>query len=356
MNSTGLLLKNRVISKLAIAGAAALMTLSGLNLPVQAQDAPQLPGTVVVGDLNAPRGVAFDAAGNLLVAVAGSGGEAEVSVPSTEGDGTMQTFKTGLSGQVLSVAADGTAKPLIAGLPSYAGETETIGVYRAIPHGDSLWIVTSSAMPGMFWADSIVELDAKTLRVKTFISPADYEETKNPDTNEIDSNVTDIAWTADGTMLITDAGGNTLYSWTKEAGLAVVASWPDNSVPTSVEVAANGDIYVGFLGAGLAPGAGKIERWADGKLAETFAGLNAVSDILLDGDTLYAVQLVLFTEQGPGPGSVIKVDASGATPIAEGIPAPFAIAKGPDGALYVSYGTIAFAPGMTGGVLKLEAK
>jgi hypothetical protein len=41
--------------------------------------------------------------------------------------------------------------------------------------------------------------------------------------------------------------------------------------------------------------------------------------------------------------------------LAEGLLAPFGIAKGPDGALYVSYGTIAFAPGMTGGVVKLAA-
>jgi hypothetical protein len=134
----------------------------------------------------------------------------------------------------------------------------------------------------------------------------------------------------------------------------LVAAWPDNPVPTSIEVADNGDLYIGFLGAGLAPGAAKIERWSGGELAETFAGLNAVSDILLDGDTLYAVELVIFGEEGPGPGRVVTVTADGATPVAEGLLAPFGIAKGSDGALYVTYGTIAFAPGMTGGVVKIE--
>ena len=155
-------------------------------------------------------------------------------------------------------------------------------------------------------------------------------------------------------MYITDAGGNDLLSWTAADGLQVVEAWPDNPVPTSVEVAANGDLYVGFLGAGLAPGAGKIEHWSGGKLVETFGNLNAVSDILLDGDTLYAVQLAVFSDQGPGPGSVVKVTADGATPVAEGLPAPFGITKGPDGALYVSFGT-AFVPSGTGGVVRLDS-
>lgn len=103
----------------------------------------------------------------------------------------------------------------------------------------------------------------------------------------------------------------------------------------------------------MAPGAGKIEHWSDGELVETFSGLNTVTDILLDGDTLYAVQLTIFTDQGPGPGSVVTVTADGATPVAEGLIAPFGIAQGADGALYVTFGTVAFAPGMTGGIVKL---
>ncbi|NOG51555.1 MAG: hypothetical protein HND48_20620 [Chloroflexi bacterium] len=95
---------------------------------------------------------------------------------------------------------------------------------------------------------------------------------------------------------------NALLAWTEADGLSVVTAWPDNSVPTSVEVAENGDVYVGFLGAGIAPGAGKVERWSGGALAETFGGLTGVTDILLAGDTLYAVQLFEMGAEGPGPG------------------------------------------------------
>lgn len=320
-----------------------------------AQDGPPpLPGEVILADLGAPRGLAFDAAGNLLVADAGTGGEIEAVMPGPEGEGVVQM---GLSGRIISVAPDGSVTDAVAGFPSYNTGAETLGVYRALPQGDSLWVVFSGAGAGRFgafWGNSVVELDAATLSTRRVINLDNFEATNDPDGNGFDSNVSDIAWGADGTLFITDAGCNCLLSWTAEGGLQLVAAWPDNPVPTAVEVAENGDLYIGFLGAGLAPGAAKIEHWSGGELVETFAGLNAVSDILLDGDTLYAVELVLFGEAGPGPGRVVIVNAEGSTPIAEGLPAPFGIAKGPDGALYVSFGTVPLGPGMTGGVLKLS--
>lgn len=322
-------------------------------LTVSAQDLPPLPGDLVVGDLPAPRGIAFDAAGNLIVSVAGTGGEVGVTMPGPEGE---QSLQMGLTGRILSVAPDGTASDWIGGLPSYASASEVTGIYRAIPRGDSLWVVfsgTGSATVGAFWTDTVVELDAATLAVKTIINLNAFESENDPDGAGYDSNVADIAWGADGTLYIANAGGNDLLSWTEAGGLQLVHAWTDNPVPTSVEVAENGDLYVGFLGAGIAPGAARIEHWSGGELVETFGGLTAVTDILLDGNTLYAVELFLIGEQGPGPGDVISVNAEGPTPIAQGLITPFALTKGPDGALYVSYGTVAFAPGMLGGVVKL---
>lgn len=335
-------------------GLLVLMALAAAPAMAQ-EEMPPLPGEVVLSDLGAPRALAFDADGNLLVAVAGTGGETAVTMMGPEGEATVQI---GLTGRIVSIAPDGTATDWITGFPSYASPMETLGLYRVIPHGDSVWIIFSgegAGRSGAFWSDSIVEMDPETRTVKRIINLQNFEATHDPDGNGYDSNVTDIAWAPDGTLYITDAGGNDLLSWTEADGLQVVAAWPENPVPTAIEIAENGDLYIGFLGAGLAPGAGKIEHWSNGELVETFAGLNAVSDILLDGDTLYAVQLVVFGEQGPGPGSVVTVSADGVTPVAEGLPAPFGIAKGPDGSLYVTFGTIILGPGMTGGVLKLPA-
>lgn len=329
-----------------------MLMLVGL-VPAMAQEMPPLPGEVVAGDLGAPRGLAFDANGNLLVAVAGTGGEASFILSGPDGEAPVNA---GLSGRVISIAPDGTASNRIEGLPSYSFPMETGGVYRIIPQGDSLWLLfsgTGSGNTGAYWADSIVEYDAETLVVNNVINLNNYEATHDPDGNGYDTNVADIAWAADGTLYIVDAGGNDLLSWTAEGGLQLVHAWTDNPVPTSIEVAENGDLYIGFLGAGMAPGAGKIEHWSNGELTATFGGLSTVTDILLDGDTLYAVQLMEFTEQGPGPGSVVMVTADDVTPVAEGLPAPFGIAQGADGALYVTFGTLVFTPGMTGGVLRL---
>jgi hypothetical protein len=345
-----------MLSKRSFKFVLILILVSVGLLPTMAQEGmPPLPGELVLGDLGAPRGLAFDSNGNLLVAVAGTGGETEFTMMGPEGESVAHI---GLTGRIVSIASDGTETNLITGFPSYAMAMETLGLYRIIPNGDSLWLLFSGSGPGnigAFWTDSIVEYDSKTLAVKTIINLNDFEAANDPDGNGYDTNVADIAWNADGTLYIVDAGGNDLLSWTAEGGLQLVHAWTDNPVPTSIEVAENGDLYIGFLGAGLAPGAGKIEHWSGGEMVETFNDLNTVTDILLDGDTLYAVQMTVFTEQGPGPGSVITVTADGATPVAEGLPAPFGIAKGADGALYVTFGTVAFAPGMTGGVIRLDS-
>jgi hypothetical protein len=245
------------------------------------------------------------------------------------------------------------------GLPSYAAPNEVIGLYRAIPRGESLWVVFSGEGPvssGAFWANNIVEIDRKTMIVKRVINLSGFEAANDPDGRGYDTNVADITWAEDGTMYIVDAGGNDLLTWTEADGLKVINTWKDNSVPTAIEVAANGDYYVAHLGEAIAPGAGKVEHWSNGELVETFAGLTGVTDILLDGDKLYAVELFLFGPNGPGPGRVVSLANGTATPVAEGLITPFGLAKGPDGALYVSFGTIAFAPGMTGGVVKLAAQ
>ncbi len=336
-----------------IVSTLALVALFVFSTAAFAQDMPPLPGELILGDLHAPRGVTVDSSGTMYVVDAGRGGDVTVDMPAIDDPSATVPVSLGLSGVVWAVNSDGTATPALQGMPSYAMPTETVGLYRAIPRGDSWWLVMSSAGRGAYWGSSVVELDAAGMTSRV-ISLYPYEAANNPDGNEIDSNAADIAWTDDGTLLIVDAGANALLSWTEADGLATVVTWPGNDVPTSIEIGANGDIYIGFLGAGIAPGAGKVERWSNGELVETFGGLTGVTDIALDGDTVYAVQLFLFGEAGPGPGSVVRIDADGTmTPVAEGLLAPFGIAVGSDGALYVSYGTIAFAPGMTGGVIRV---
>src|SRR5215207_9061972 len=82
----------------------------GLQPTLAQEGMPPLPGELVMGDLGAPRGLAFDADGNLLVAVAGTGGETEFTMMGPEGESVAHI---GLTGRIVSIAPDGIEADLI---------------------------------------------------------------------------------------------------------------------------------------------------------------------------------------------------------------------------------------------------
>ncbi|MBZ0279299.1 MAG: ScyD/ScyE family protein [Anaerolineae bacterium] len=328
-----------------------ILSLTVAVVPTFAQD----EGVAFASGFAFPRGLAFDVDGNLFVAEAGAGGDKIV----TEVEGAQIT--AGLTSQVSMVAPDGTVSVVIGNLSSafLPFEGAGLGVQRAYPVGDSIWLVLSEHQNLTVFSDAIVEVDRATGRVKHYIDLLAHEQANNPDeTEEIYSNPSDIAMGPDGKLYIIDTGANALLGWTEEEGLTTVHAWTEATVPTAIEFAEDGSFYVGFLGIGIAPGAGHIEHWsADGStLIETFSNLTAVTDILLAQDgSLYAVQLLTeMTEQGPNPisGNVVKVTAEGATPVAEGLYTPFGLAQDADGNLYVSVGS-AFAEPTAGEILKI---
>ncbi len=313
---------------------------------------PPPPANAIVSGLNNPRGVAYDADGNLFVTEAGAAGS-QLAMSGDEGD-----VYVGLTSQVIMVGADGTPTPVVPFLASFGSpDTEIIGAMRAYPQGGSMWVVLNGGgvnYPPLY-ADAILEVDMASGRIKNFIDLYAYEAANNPDGNDIDSNVTDIAWGPDGTTYIMETGANTLFTWSAADGLSVFHVWSDNPVPDSIAFASDGSFYVGFLGAGLAPGAAKVEHWsADGsELLDTFGGLTTVTDVTVGADgNVYAVQLLQFGEQGPMPnsGSLVMVNADGATVVADGLNFPYAAAQAPDGSWAVSVNST-FAPPGSGAVV-----
>ncbi len=308
-------------------------------VPALAQETPE----VLVDGLANPRNMAFDSEGNLYIADAGLAGE----LTTRDGDAF------GATGQIIKVTPDGTQEVVAKGFISFR-EGNTLGPSAIQVTDESLWVLlgenTDFTIPFTY---ALVELDKETGRVKTFVDLLTVELEQDPDGNpNQQSNPTDFAVAPDGTVYIANAGCNCLLSWTPDTGVQVAAAWPfetDNPVPTSVEVAANGDIYVGFLtGFPFPQGGSRIERWSGGALAETFSGLTTVTGLLLASDgTIYAVEhgSAFDPAAGFGPGRVVTVSAEGVTPVVENLTAPYGIAQAPDGRIVVSVGSTGGADG-----------
>ena len=179
-----------------------------------------------------------------------------------------------------------------------------------------------------------------------------FETQNNPDkAEELVSNPAALAVDKDGKLYIADASANDILTWTEKDGLQIFAVWPvekdkAQSVPTSLAISADGDIYVGFLsGFPFATNSARIEVWgADGKLKKTYSNLTLVTDIMLAADgTLYAVQLADgFSDKGfnADTGSVVKVTDSGSETVAEKLSFPYGIAESKDGQLLVSVNAV----------------
>jgi sugar lactone lactonase YvrE len=332
-----------------------------LAVPAFAQDSTEaatapampVPPNAIASGLNNPRGINYDADGNLWIAEAGNGGAQVLMSDPAAGDVTA-----GFTSQVTMVSADGTQSVALPLLFSYGSAQESGGVSTVARNGSDVWLVVggTGSTPSPFYADYVFKLNAQTGRIEDSIDMYSHEVANNPDgADPLDTNVNNIAWDANGTLYIVDTGANTIFTW-GEDGLTPWHVWTDDPVPTAIDFAADGTAYVAFLGTGIAPGAGHIEHLsADGtEVLETFPGLTAVTDIEVGQDGgIYAVQLWSYGEQGPNMmgGSVVKVDASGATPVADGLFMPYSLAQAPDGSWAVSIGTLA-GPG-AGAVIKL---
>jgi hypothetical protein len=321
-----------------------LIAVLALAAPALAQDEPE----VLVDGLSNPRNLAYDAEGNLWIAEAGNGGAQVTSA----GD------PFGASSQITMVSPDGEVSVEVVGLTSYR-TGNALGAHAVEVTDESIWVLIGETSDFRIpFTHALVELDKETGRVKTFVDLLTVELEQDPDGNpNQQSNPTDFAVAPDGTIYIANAGCNCLMSWTAEDGVQVPVVWSfeeDNPVPTTVDVDANGDIYVGFLtGFPWPAGAARVERWSGGELVETYEGLTAVTGVLVtDEGTVYAVEYATG-DQFAEPGRVVTVSADGITPVLEGLTFPYGIAQSPDGTIVVSVnsvggesGQVVVVPGM----------
>lgn len=375
-------------------GSLAVGLVVGLAAPVLAQG-PEI--TQVVGGLDSPRGIAVASDGSIYVAESGAGGAAPCVQHSELGE-----LCFGMSSRI-STVVDGTASPLVEGLPSATTEAgEVLGAHDvAIADDGTVWFIVGGPGAGAEAFRASIPDDAGTGIGHLYRVGADgsaesvadlvvYETAENPDAEqpgneEPDSNIWSLVLTPDGSV-ISDAGGNDLVMVDAEGTISTLAVFPvemvsapadpaaspdpDASppmipmdpVPTGVAMGPDGAYYVGELtGFPFPPGGASVFRVASGEEPTEYAsGFTNIVDLAFGPDgTLYVLEIAhesLLTAgpDGPPAGGLWRVPSGGGEPelvTAEGLPFPGGVAVGDDGTVYVS--TCGSCPPGAGAIVSL---
>jgi hypothetical protein len=317
----------------------------------------------VMTGLDSPRGLAFDPSGALYVAEAGRGGGP--NAPSIIQRGSP--FHYGPTGAV-SRLRNGVQERVLSGLPSIAMANGA----RAIGPSDIAFRGADQAyVTIMLEGDPAqrAQLGAAGAGFGQLIrtsfsgtwdpiaSIADYEATVNPDPRVFDSNPYSLLAEQNGSVVVVDAGGNSLLR-VDNAGtistLAVIPPLPpglatsNDPVPTSIAVGPDGAYYIGSLsGAPFRDGAANIYRVVPGEAPTVFlSGFKTITDIDFDAQGgLYVLQYSSGATGSTGPGSLLRVAADGTrSPIIEGLSQPTSVKVGPEGAVYLTVNSV--SPGM----------
>jgi hypothetical protein len=325
-------------------------------------------GEVVADGLNSPRHLSFGPDGTLYIAEAGMGGD-EIGADNFGGE-----VQLGNTSQVTAVSPNGEQSVFAGDFLSMSYFGGYLGASKVIVTEDSVWVLVGNGpveVPEGAIVSSLIQYDLATMEQIQIIDLAAFEAANNPDgdTETIVSNPSDFDVAPDGTIYIVDASGNTVLTWTEADGLALFTSYPIteaglSAVPSAVDVADDGSVYVGFLGGfpfQREGGTARIDQYSpDGELLNSFTGVNLVTDVVYnDADGLvYAVELAEgFGNEGyiPQTGRLISIAADGTiTPIAEALNFPYALAIDSDGRFLVAINSTAGEAG-AGQVIEVQA-
>jgi hypothetical protein len=341
--------------------------------------------TVVMTDLDQPRGLAFAPNGALFVAEAGHGG---APCPGTAG---LNCY--GTTGAV-SRYWQGHQKQIVTGLPSLSfpaganargphdiamlgvgGARVSIGLEAVASERDAL------GRDGLGW---LVDIPASTLlapaaQVRTdewsyAVDIATHQETAYAQPRESDPYA---LLAVPGGYVLADASANALMDIRASGEISTLAQFPSrpdrkpfntDSVPTSVVVGPDGAYYVGeFTGFNPPPpdGYANVYRVAPGEGLQVFcAGFNRIIGVAFDVDgSLYVLQFAT-TAANTGPGVLWHVVPPPADAADRSCPdrarvntgvaldQPTAVVIGPDAALYIS--NRGGRAGKVGEVLRIE--
>jgi len=375
MKMSSLFMWKRRIVVVALVLALSALTLAGAVL---AQETAGDTGVVVADGFNSPQGILVTRNGNIWVIDSGVGGINEASAvdPNT---GEVVTAKVGNTSRVIQIQGNGQQTE-IATLPSVVAGTDTTGGARlAILNGalyatSGVWVAAASeeALPN---TASILEVRQGDIKEVAQTWPG--EKANNPDGFVLESHPYGMTVGPDGLLYVADAGANTLLQVNPASGaISVVAVFDgvpsplpnpgrggaleSDPVPTGVTFGTDGTIYVSLLtGFPFLPGASKVVAvdLQSGEVSDYATGLTMLTDLRTGPDgELYAVQLGVFTDQGPveNSGAILRIgEGETSQVLVDGLSYPTSIGFDEAGNGFVTTNGVG-APG-TGAVVRFDA-
>jgi len=322
--------------------------------------------TVVGAGLINPRGFTWGGDNTLFVAEGGKGG---TSPGNPETPPPLGPITGGKSARI-SWIADGCPATLADELPSYNTATgEASGVADVAILDDTIYaLVTGGGAShgnpdtpaGIYTANgdgtvALVTDLGQWLRDNPVanVPAADYD----PEGSWFDL----LAVPDDNTLLVVEANSQQFLSVTPDGKVSRVADLSgDNQVPTTVAVAPDGAIYVGYLsGAPYPNGAAKVVKIGDGTAATVWTGLTTVTGLAVAEDgTLLALEMSTGNTVAPPvlvehSGKIVRqTGPDSAEDVVTDLNLPTQLAIGPDGAYYVASPAIGADAG-TGYVVRI---
>jgi sugar lactone lactonase YvrE len=353
---------------------AVLRIVLGLSLLLAVGLASAQQGEMVAEDLVAPMGLAVDDAGNVWVVDSGTGGDEEINVIDNN-TGQPSVGRFGSTSRVIRIAPDGS-QTVVATLPSLVNGPDTEGGSR-LAFLDGQLYATSGIWKGPFEGEprplmaSVVRI-GQDGQVTEVASTYAFELANNPDPNILDSHPYGLAAGPDGMLYVADAGANAVLRIDPTSGATslvaamqgVAGPLPNpnrggalemDPVPTAVAFDAAGNPLVSLLpGFPFVPGSSKVVSVsASGEVTDFATDLTMTTDMQRAPDgRLYAVQMAVFTDQGPTPntGRLVRIGDDGSvTEVLSGLSFPTAVAIAANGDVYL---TVNGAGGPGGGVIR----
>lgn len=359
---------------------------------------PGLPegATLIAEGLWNPRFVRRGQDGTLYITEQGLGGDEVISQPETgvtEAEGSPVPGATpvteatpepegspstrGYTGQLSMIAPDGTQTVLVEGLASYSDGVGAHGV--ALGVGEVYYAVGGMAvqmgLEPLDGENTIFRYVLETGELSEIAELGTFEVENNPDGADVNPNLYMIDHGPEGNLVVADAGGNTIFNVDIASGafdlagvVPEVTELGDNvdmsqvmgsgqAVPTSVVVGQDGTVYIAVLREAWPADVPSILTMDDDGMFSPFE-----TDVPLawtvamaqgpDGN-LYASQLFgEMTEQGPGPGSVVRIGPDGTVePVVEGVMMPHGLTFDPEGNMFLTINTMMSGPNAPAGMV-----